>query len=138
MATEIVEAARGWIRTPYQHQASRKGAGCDCLGLLRGVWRELFGDEPERVPPYAPDWSGHGDSLREALARHLDAVAPDAMAPGDVALFRVGRAARQCGIVGEKNGALTLIHAAQGRRVREEIFSPAWHRRLAVVFRIPF
>ena len=49
MATDgaaIVGAARGWIGTPYRHQASLKGVGCDCLGLLRGVWRELKGEEP--------------------------------------------------------------------------------------------
>ena len=28
-----------WIGTPYRHQASLKGVGCDCLGLVRGVWR---------------------------------------------------------------------------------------------------
>jgi NlpC/P60 family putative phage cell wall peptidase len=138
IANRIVTAARGWIGTPYRHQASLKGVGCDCLGLLRGVWRELYGAEPEAVPPYAPDWAeGGADTLRNGLARHLDWVAVDAMAPGDVALFRIGRAGRHCGIVGEWGGALTLIHAAQGRRVREEVFSPAWRRRLAFVFRIP-
>lgn len=49
--------ARGWIGTPYRHQASSKAAGADCLGLLRGVWREIYGDEPEAVPAYTPDWS---------------------------------------------------------------------------------
>lgn len=33
---QIIDAARDWIGTPYVHQASAKGAGCDCLGLLRG------------------------------------------------------------------------------------------------------
>ncbi len=44
MATDpvaLVTAARGWIGTPYIHQASLKDIGCDCLGLLRGVWREV-------------------------------------------------------------------------------------------------
>jgi NlpC/P60 family putative phage cell wall peptidase len=31
--------ARAWIGTPDRHQASLKGMGCDCLGLVRGVWR---------------------------------------------------------------------------------------------------
>ena len=35
----IVAEARAWIGTPYRHQASLKGIGCDCLGLLRGIWR---------------------------------------------------------------------------------------------------
>jgi len=56
----IVDAARGWIGTPYRHQAACRGAGCDCLGLVRGVWRELVGPEPERLPPYAPDWAEAG------------------------------------------------------------------------------
>ena len=48
---EIVEAARAWLGTPYHHQASLRGVGCDCLGLVRGVWRELYGPEPEAAPP---------------------------------------------------------------------------------------
>lgn len=34
-AADIVAAARGWIGTPYLHQASLKGVGTDCLGLVR-------------------------------------------------------------------------------------------------------
>ena len=45
----IVAAARGWIGTPYQHQGSLRGVGCDCLGLVRGVWREVIGAEPAAV-----------------------------------------------------------------------------------------
>ncbi|HEU4548823.1 MAG TPA: hypothetical protein VFS01_03945 [Rhizomicrobium sp.] len=141
MATDIVTVARGWIGTPYQHQASLKGVGCDCLGLLRGVWRELYGEEPEDVPAYTADWAegSPAQTLRDGLARHLRAIPPAGIAPADVALFRMGRGgpARHCGIVGERSGALTLIHACQGRRVREESFSPLWRRRLAFVFRIP-
>ncbi|MFZ2468534.1 MAG: peptidase, partial [Parvibaculum sedimenti] len=43
----VVAAARAWIGTPYRHQASCKGAGADCLGLVRGLWREFHGAEPE-------------------------------------------------------------------------------------------
>ena len=56
-AWQVVGAARGWIGTPYVHQASVRGAGCDCLGLLRGVWREVIGAEPETPPAYTPDWA---------------------------------------------------------------------------------
>ena len=40
----VVEAARGWLGTPYRHQVSLKGEGADCLGLVRGVWREVAGE----------------------------------------------------------------------------------------------
>ena len=56
----ITVLARGWLGTPYQHQASLKGVGCDCLGLVRGIWREAFGAEPEVPPAYAPDWRKQG------------------------------------------------------------------------------
>jgi NlpC/P60 family putative phage cell wall peptidase len=136
-AAALIAAARGWIGTPWRHQASLRGAGCDCLGLLRGVWREVRGTEPEALPPYAPDWMAAGrETLRDGLARHLCAVPLAALAPGDVALLRMGRGpASHCGLVAEAAGRLTLIHARQGGAVREEEFSPAWRRRLAWVFR---
>lgn len=54
---EIVACARGWIGTPFRHQAAVRGAGCDCLGLVRGVWREMCGTVPFTVPAYTSDWS---------------------------------------------------------------------------------
>jgi NlpC/P60 family putative phage cell wall peptidase len=139
MATELIIAARGWIGTPYRHQASRRGVGCDCLGLLRGVWRECHGAEPQAVPAYAPDWgAGGAETLRDGLARHLTAMPLNAMQPGDVALFRMAARApaRHCGIVAERDGGLTLIHARQNRAVREEPLAPFWRARLAYLFRI--
>jgi NlpC/P60 family putative phage cell wall peptidase len=46
----VLDIARDWLDTPYQHQASVRGAGCDCLGLIRGIWRTLYGAEPEAPP----------------------------------------------------------------------------------------
>ena len=48
----IVAIVRAWCGTPYRHQASRKGVGCDCLGLVRGVYRELHGADPAVIPAY--------------------------------------------------------------------------------------
>jgi NlpC/P60 family putative phage cell wall peptidase len=140
METDIVRIARSWIGTPYIHQASLKGTGCDCLGLLRGVWRELKGPEPETPPPYAPDWSeATGDeSLYRALARHLAEIEPRALAIGDIALFRMAKTApaKHCGIIAAKDNHLTLIHARQNRRVTEERLAPYWPTKLAHAFRL--
>jgi len=137
---EIVAIARTWIGTPYIHQASVKGAGCDCLGLLRGVWRELRGEEPEDIPAYSPDWAEAtgNETLYTALGRHLDEIAPRDIAPGDVVLFRMAARgpAKHCGIVAGRDGAFTLIHARKDRRVREEPFSPLWRQKLAFAFRL--
>ncbi len=134
---DVVTLARGWIGTPYRHQASLKGVGCDCLGLLRGVWRELRGAEAEAIAPYAPDWAA-SETLRDGLARHLRDIQKDGMAAGDVLLFRMGAGgpARHCAILAERDGAWTLIHARQDRAVREEAFGVFWRARLAYIFRI--
>jgi NlpC/P60 family putative phage cell wall peptidase len=140
MGIDVVTAARAWIGTPYLHQASVKGVGCDCLGLLRGVWRDLFGAEPEALPPYSPDWAEAkaDETLRDGLARHLREIDPASITKGDIALFRMTRRApaKHCGIVAERHGALTLIHARRNTRVSEEPFSPYWRRKLAFAFRL--
>ena len=46
----VVAVARRWLGTPYHDQASVPGVGCDCLGLARGVWREVVGPELFRSP----------------------------------------------------------------------------------------
>jgi len=137
---EVVQIARTWIGTPYIHQASLKGVGCDCLGLLRGVWRELKGPEPETPPPYAPDWSEATgeETLYRALARHLAEIDPRALRFGDIALLRMkrGAPARHCGIIAAKDDHMTLIHARARRRVSEERLAPVWHTKLAYAFRL--
>jgi NlpC/P60 family putative phage cell wall peptidase len=145
MATDgakIVAAARDWIGTPYVHQASLKGKGCDCLGLLRGVWREVKGeDDPEILPPYSPDWAEAkgAETLYIGLKRHLTEIAVGNVTAGNVALFRMiaHGPAKHCGIVAEKDGTLTLIHARQNKRVSEEVFSAAWRAKLAFAFEVP-
>jgi cell wall-associated NlpC family hydrolase len=73
-----------------------------------------------------------------ALKRHLREIDRAALAPGDVVLFRMAARgpAKHCGIVAEKGGALTLIHARQNKRVSEEVFSPFWKKKLTYAFRL--
>jgi NlpC/P60 family putative phage cell wall peptidase len=134
----IVAEARSWIGTPYRHQASLKGVGCDCLGLVRGVWRALIGAEPERVPPYSPDWAeaGQSETLADAALRHLVPVAPEDFAPGDVLLFRwrVGLVAKHAAIA---TAPERMVHAHDGAAVAEVALAPWWRRRLAYAFRFP-
>jgi NlpC/P60 family putative phage cell wall peptidase len=136
--TALVAEARSWIGTPYRHQASLKGVGCDCLGLLRGVWRALYGAEPEAAPPYAPDWAeaAVGDPFAQAAARHLAPLARDAFAEGDVLLFRwrAGLAAKHAAIVTAHD---RMVHAHDGAAVAEVALAPWWRRRLAYAFRFP-
>lgn len=134
----IVAEARTWIGTPYRHQGSLKGVGCDCLGLVCGVWRALYGAEPEPLPPYAPDWAeaGAGEALAEAARRHLIEIDPAAFSAGDVLLFRWrrGLAAKHAAIATTPH---RMVHAHDGAAVAEVAVAPWWRRRLAYAFRFP-
>ena len=131
----VVQAARGWIGTPYLHQASVRGAGCDCLGLLRGVWREVYGAEPEAVPPYTMDWAEPQgiEVLLGAARRHLVEKPVAAAAPGDVLVFRMrdGAVAKHVGLM---SASAAFIHSFSGHGVVESALTDAWRRRVAAVF----
>ncbi|MEM8935281.1 MAG: NlpC/P60 family protein [Pseudomonadota bacterium] len=139
----ITAAARDWIGTPYVHQASAKGAGCDCLGLVRGLWRELYGEEPETPPPYTPDWNerhwknGHGgEPLLDAANRHLAPVSNGDIQSGDLLIFRVAKdgPAKHCGVALAPS---RFVHAYAGRAVLESWMTRWWRARLAGVFTFP-
>lgn len=136
---EIVDLARAWIGTPYRHQGTAKGVGCDCLGLIRGIWREINGREPEVPPAYAPDWAERGsdDALYAAALRHFGApIAQDDLKRGDVLLFRwrQGMAAKHLGIYCGNEG---FIHAYEQNGVVLSPLVPQWRLKIAGIFRFP-
>lgn len=135
---QVVAAARSWIGTPYLHQASVQDVGCDCLGLVRGVWRELIGPEPERFAPYATDWAEatRKERLADAGFRHFTPLELCDVSAGDVLLFRWrnGAPAQHCGIA---TSATHMVHAHEGACVCEVPLARFWTRRLAYVFAFP-
>lgn len=137
--------ARTWLGTPYRHQASEKGVGCDCLGLIRGVWRAVVGQEPQAVPPYRSDWAETGgeETLLTAARAWLVEIAPDDARPGDVVLFRMSPEAvvKHAGVL---SGLPTpaapqrrVIHAYWSRACVESWIGAWWGRRLSHAFRFP-
>ena len=137
MSRTVVAAARQFLGTPYRHQASLAGVGCDCLGLLRGVWRVLYGSEPEAMPAYRADLRDplNAGALREAAERLL-VVETGALAAGQVVLFRLNRAAepKHCGIL---IGPDRFIHAQERLGVVEANLTDGWRGRVSGRFRFP-
>ncbi len=151
----IVRAARRWIGTPYHDQASVRGVGCDCLGLLRGVWRDVVGPEPMPVPPYSRDWGEAGpvEVLAEAARAAMQELDVSEIRTGDVILFRMraGAIAKHVGILSgtacsadphhsgrsSRSARSHFIHAYERTGVIEEHLTPAWQRRIAFAFRFP-
>lgn len=138
---EVLARAEGWLGTPYRHQASCKGAGTDCLGLLRGVWREVHGAEPTGIPAYTADWSEPQgrEELLDAARQFLIPVAAGQEQPGDVLLFRMrpGAVAKHLGILARTGEAAAFIHAYSGHGVVLSPLSAPWRRKIAAIFRFP-
>lgn len=87
----VVAEAREWIGTKFHPQASVKGHGCDCKGLVWGVARELGLPEADsfyaNIANYdlkkAIDWR----LLKKGMAEVFDRV--DEPMAGDVLLLEV-------------------------------------------------
>ncbi len=134
----IVAEALSWLGTPYQHQMSTKGAGCDCLGLVRGIWRAFYGSEPATIPPYTPDWAemSGDEALKNAADEFLKPIAISKACPADILLFRMqaGVPAKHIAIV---LGDDLIIHAYWGRAVTKSFLAPFWKTRRAYAYSFP-
>ena len=134
----VLAIAQDWIDTPYQHQASARGAGCDCLGLIRGIWREIYGAEPLSVPAYTPDWAEQKgeETLLHAAQSCLTPIDKKRTQAGDVLLFRM-RPDAPCKHIAVMSAPDRIIHAYWGRAVVESYLVPYWRRRHVSSFSFP-
>lgn len=113
---DFVELARGWIDTPWHHQASRKGVGSDCVGLVLGVMREAG-----LTTPSLPPWRRYPQG--DEMLRVLDSLAARVthQQPGDLLVFRVVIDPQHVGIMSAPGW---MVHAHWGRRVAETTWYP--------------
>ncbi|WP_378944534.1 NlpC/P60 family protein [Paracoccus sp. R86501] len=142
MGEAVVNAAREWLGTPYVHQASVMGCGADCLGLIRGVWRQIHGAEPEVTPAYTADWAecGGTEVLQDAAMRHLLPVLDrDDWQIGQVLLFRMrqGAIAKHLGILSQAGAEARFLHAYTYHGVIESPLTRPWRSRVVARFRFP-
>lgn len=132
----VLACAETWIDTPYRHQASLRGVGTDCLGLIRGIWRTLYGAEPETPPSYTPDWAEAAGEETLLLAAGRSLLPIDTPHPGDVLLFRMAPHA-PCKHMGILFAPDRILHAYWGKAVVKSHFAPFWQRRYAASFAFP-
>lgn len=138
MRGRILAEAASWLGTPYRNQGALKGVGCDCLGLVRGIWTAVYGVEPDRPPPYSGDWAEAGgqDLLLEAAHRHCRERPVAEAEPGDLILFRwrPHLPAKHAGILAPD---CRFIHAYEGHAVVASALVPQWRRRICAAFAFP-
>ncbi|MBX8824563.1 NlpC/P60 family protein [Ochrobactrum sp. SFR4] len=134
----VLAIAEEWLGTPYRHGASRLQVGCDCLGLIRGIWRELYGTEPEDTGTYSRDWAelSRDEPLINAARRHMHLKPLSDIEAGDLLIFRWrdGVSAKHLGVMAENN---RFIHAYEGHSVTLSALVPQWRQRIAGVFAFP-
>ncbi|MCB1508591.1 MAG: peptidase P60 [Hyphomicrobiaceae bacterium] len=132
----VIAVARSFLATPYRHQASCPGAGADCLGLVRAVWRDIVGPEPEGFRAYARDWAETlGEERLMDLARRHLLPRSGAAEPGDILLLRWRRGLPASHLV-ILCGPSVIIHAADPVGVVAVPLGP-WKKRIAGVFSFP-
>ena len=135
----IVAHARAWIGTPYHHQASRIGVGTDCLGLIRGVFRALYGHEVRAYPRLRARLGrrrrrGNHARRRPPPPRRNRSRPP--LIAGDVLIFRYRQ--RICRQARRASWPVrTIIHAIEGAPVSEVPLTNWWRRRIAGAFSFP-
>jgi len=108
---DVVAQARGWIGTPWHHQARLRGVGVDCVGLVIGVARELglvAGEFDVGGYPRTPD----GTTMMYMADLHMTrAAAP--LQPGQIIVVAIDRYPQHVGVLGDyRHGGLSIIHAA--------------------------
>lgn len=137
---QVAAEARTWTGTPFRWEASLKGIGADCKGLLAGAARACGlpeGDELEaRVVGYSR--TINPAKLEAGLDRLFDRQADGAiMEPGDVLAFRIRGKVQHLGIYTGDGHRHTMVHAYSGNpaQVVEVPLGRFWMNRLAGVWR---
>ncbi|MFK7793294.1 MAG: NlpC/P60 family protein [Devosiaceae bacterium] len=131
--TIAAEAVR-WLGTPYCHQASKRGVGADCLGLVLGVWNAVAREPLSLQRHDQRSWAQHadGEPLLDGLRQFMVEQAPSDCQAGDVLAlrWRKGWPASHLAFLMD-NG--TIIHAYEGGRVVRSNLGP-WASHIVTGF----
>jgi NlpC/P60 family putative phage cell wall peptidase len=138
---QIVAEAKSWLKTPYHHQASRKGVGVDCIGLIRGVARNCGLDDPFETGA-AHKYFGYSQMpnpalLLEACTLYLQPIAIKDIALGDVLLFNFAdrgvKDPQHFGILTQEEPPY-VIHSLAPHCVLEHRINEVWQGRIMAAF----
>jgi NlpC/P60 family putative phage cell wall peptidase len=131
---DVVSAARGWVGTRWHHQASSKGVGADCIGLVVGVARELgiYGAEEFAADPTIRGYGREPDPtmLLAACSRYLEPIHLPEARVGDILLLRFASEPQHFALISQTNPDYMLHAYAQARRIVENRIDAVWRSRI--------
>lgn len=137
---QIVTTAREWLGTPYKHQASLKGVGCDCVGLIKGLSHELKLTEYDTLGASDQKYNNYSqmpDSafMREALGRWLTPIRIQDVQDGDVLFLAWVKDPQHLALKTD----IGILHSyLQARKVVEHALDAAWAAKIIAAYRFPF
>lgn len=136
LRARIIKVARGFLGTPFHDQQSLKGVGIDCAHLLREVYVEAGVIETFPIAPYSPQFMLHTDEgLFEGYVRKVAReIEPEAVRPGDIVLYKVGRSFAHGGIIVEWPRAVIHAFKSYGKVVETPAFDADLHGRKVKFF----
>lgn len=136
--SDLVAEALTWRETPYRDHIAAKGIGTDCVGYLSAV-ASKFGIA-HRLPAGYPSAPGDRSARRAIEELCGPPIAPAAMRPADVLLFRIGEHEQHFGLVTALEPEPYFIHAFARQKIDRVVVNRLdrfWRARLVGVYRIP-
>lgn len=137
MRSAILAEARSWLGTPYHHLGDVKGAGVDCAMILVRVYAAVGLTPHDFDPrPYAPDWHLHRSEEKYLGFVENYGYRVDTPLPGDIALWRFGRAYSHAAIVLDADGTILHAYRDAGCVVLGSLHESALAKRDHVYYRV--
>lgn len=139
LSQRLVEEARSWKGTRFQHQGQIKGQGVDCANFIALVARDA-GVKDVNIPRnYRP--REDGTVMLNLLREHMEMIEQEDMKPGDVlALSDEGLKhpdiPRHLVFVSEVTDRKTAIIHSSEAGVREHRINNHWRSRIHSVWRL--
>ena len=132
VSSQVVEVARGLIRTPYKFQGRVPGVGCDCIGLvILTAWELGLFTFDFRNYSRNP-----GDILEQEVNKHCQPL-PE-LIEGALVLFKIDRVPQHCGIITNYRNDWGLIHAYENvGQVREHRLIKWWKDKIVGIYTLP-
>lgn len=127
---DLIQEAREWIKTPWQHHQSCKIYGTDCVGLFWGIGENCGVNIGPKLNYYRNPVE---NSLEKELDTRFKRIPFADRAPGDCLLFRIGEIPRHVGMVSYDG---YFIHASRYYGVVEVRLDERWRDRVVACYQI--
>ncbi len=146
MKNKIIEESLSWIGTRFKHQGRLKKdinslGGCDCLGLVVGVARNLkiktiTGNSFESFDQVNYSKLVTSNILLNQLNLLLSKVNMEDLQLGDIILIKVNDWPQHLAIISSISPSITIIHSyIQVRRVVKQNLPQEWLEKIVAIYR---